>query len=163
MLNDEMVITTASQFASGLRSGESMFVRPTKDLKSFPGGVVTGDTVEKWLAGLEDTSVRVAASRPREIIAEYRLFIVGGRIITGSQYKANGRLYSKRIETSGYEPFEMAVNGWLPMDTCVMDMALTPEGEYRVVEFNCINCSGFYDHDLKALVTALTEHTDKRK
>ena len=42
-----------------------------------------------------------------------------------------------------------------------MDLALVKEG-LKVIEFNCINASGFYDHDVKAIMTSLYEYSIKQ-
>jgi hypothetical protein len=38
----------------------------------------------------------------------------------------------------------------------VMDICLTPDG-WKIVEINCVNCSGFYRGDLQKLVMALED------
>jgi hypothetical protein len=48
-------------------------------------------------------------------------------------------------------------NKWLPDQCCVMDLALV-EDELKVIEFNCINSSGFYDHDVDAIFKALWKY-----
>jgi hypothetical protein len=68
------------------------FVRPTFDSKAFSGKVVDGHDFAAWREGLRpsatlgpDTPVMVARWKP--IYGEYRTWIVGGRLITASQYK----------------------------------------------------------------------------
>jgi hypothetical protein len=46
---------------------------------------------------------------------------------------------------------------WSPAPTIVMDLCLTVEGQYKVLEWNCLNSSGFYACDVGAIVTALEE------
>jgi ATP-grasp domain-containing protein len=49
-------------------------------------------------------------------------------------------------------------NVWLPAACCVMDTCLLDTGELKVVEFNCINGSGFYDHDVKKIMKVWWEY-----
>jgi len=49
-------------------------------------------------------------------------------------------------------------NKWLPYDCVVMDIAELATGEYKVVEFNSINSSGFYEHNITAVVEALSNY-----
>lgn len=94
----------------------------------------------------------------KKINAEYRFFVVAGRIITWSQYaKNNEMIISSNVPRH--------VGMWLaPLvkDTIgyyVVDVADTPEG-LRVIETNTLNSSGLYDCDIVKLVTALKEYHD---
>jgi hypothetical protein len=49
---------------------------------------------------------------------------------------------------------------WLPDSCCVMDLALVDDS-LKVIEFNCINSSGFYNHDVSKIFKELYEfHTN---
>ena len=48
---------------------------------------------------------------------------------------------------------------WLPSPCCVMDTCLVGD-DMKVVEFNCINASGFYDHDISLVLNKLLEYTN---
>ncbi len=49
----------------------------------------------------------------------------------------------------------------LIIETCVMDLALTNEG-LKVVEFNCLNASGFYYHDVRAIVKEVNAYYERK-
>lgn len=92
----------------------------------------------------------------KEIRAEYRFFVIGGRIATSSQYAKNGEMDIRR-----YVPQHVGM--WLaPLvhDTIgyyVVDVADT-SGGLRVIETNTLNSSGLYDCDIVALAEALKEY-----
>ena len=44
-----------------------------------------------------------------------------------------------------------------PAEAFVMDICLTPDG-WKIVEINCINCSGFYNGDMQKLLIALENY-----
>lgn len=43
---------------------------------------------------------------------------------------------------------------YCPAKAFVLDICLYQD-EYKIVEINCINCSGFYDADMSKLIQAL--------
>lgn len=139
------------------------FIRPVKDLKEFSGTVAQVADIKNWMSSPksgnfsfgEDTLIML--SPIKKIYSESRFFVVGGKIVDGSYYRMGGRLMSKHIEQP--EVIEMAqelANKWLPHECCVMDLADTDDG-IKVIEFNTINSSGFYDHDVKKIVYAMTD------
>jgi len=54
----------------------------------------------------------------------------------------------------------MFADKWLPNRNVVMDLALV-DNELKVIEFNCINCSGFYNHDVRKIFDALYMESTK--
>ncbi len=151
MLNDDAVILTLPDALIHLQSIDHAFVRPVEDLKAFPGVVVD----KSWNPDDIDISTEIAISSCKNIVAEWRYFIVNGVIISGSLYRLRGKLH-KQLETDSYilEQAQILADRWLPHPTCVMDVAYIDERGYRIIEFNCFNCSGFYDHDLEKIVKA---------
>ena len=146
--------------------GAEMFIRPSDDLKLFSGQVMKVRDMVKFLGDamkapssaseqlFEETEIVLA--KPKPIEGEWRWFIVGGKVISGSCYRYKGELV-KAPETS-----QLAINKaqemadiWLPDDCCVMDLAMVEGEGMKVIEFNCINASGFYAHDVKAIFHAL--------
>lgn len=139
------------------------FIRPLHDLKEFAGTVTTVEEIRKWMKSTDsgnfsftaDTQIMVAPVQ--EIFSEARFFIVGGKVIDGSYYRQNGQLKSKHIEDSHiYNAIQKMADQWLPHTCCVMDVADTENG-LKCIEFNTINSSGFYDHDIKKIVHALSD------
>jgi hypothetical protein len=92
---------------------------------------------------------------PQNIKAEWRWFVVGGKVISGSMYRAHNQLRKMRVvEQDLINEAQLLADKWLPDECCVMDLALVGE-ELKVIEFNCINSSGFYDNDVNAIFEAL--------
>lgn len=105
-----------------------------------------------------DPEMLVIISEPKNILAEWRWFIVNGEIVDGAMYKNRGQLV-KVYETDKQviEEAQKFADGWLPNMNCVMDLALTERG-LKVIEFNCINSSGFYNHDVNKIFKSLCQN-----
>ncbi|HBY64834.1 MAG TPA: hypothetical protein DEG42_00270 [Acholeplasmataceae bacterium] len=170
MLNTAPIrLDEAIKFLETRPSDEMWFTRPSKDLKEYTGLVDTAGELVLWLRDRVlcassgsyqlQPDTMIVLSEPQNIDAEYRWFIVGGKVITGSMYRNNGQLFSQRQVDKGVilEAQEFA-DKWLPNSCCVMDLALINESEMKVIEFNCINSSGFYDCDVNAIFKALWEY-----
>ena len=147
---------------------EEWFIRPVEDLKAFNGTLTVGKEIKRWMESVDSGNfsfgehTEVALSRPKEILMEWRYFIVNRKIVTGSSYRYKGMKLTKREEDPEViaEAQKMA-DGWLPHETCVMDLALTPNG-LKIVEFNCLNSSGFYYHNIRDFVKSVTEYAEKQ-
>lgn len=146
------------------------FVRPSEDLKQFSGQVMNAKDCAEWLKDRmlcassgsyqlsKDTMIVLA--EPKTILAEWRWFIVDGKVISGSLYRKEGQLYKKReTDIDIIILAQQLADGWLPSPCCVMDTAIIEESsDTKIVEFNCINASGFYDNDIQAIFKALWDY-----
>ena len=172
MLNKDVVfageIKDSIAILQQLDSNTKLFMRPSEDLKQFSGTVMTaGDAVE-WLetacscdtsehAQLKPTT-RIIVSPVQDIQAEWRYFIVGGKIVSGSMYRHSGYMKLAEVtDESTIKEAQLFANKWLPAQCCVMDLAMV-DNCLKVIEFNCLNSSGFYDHDVAAVFKALYEY-----
>jgi len=189
MLNDRDIyghggIYTADEAISflenGLRGGGmTWFTRPDQDLKHYAGYVGSSNEICEHIRSMVDSynrgeqgtygmnpSTKLVFSVPQTIHAEWRWFIVDGKIIDGSMYRAHGQL-RKLHETDAdvIREAQVLADIWLPMDCVVMDTALVGDNldraEMKVVEFNTINSSGFYDNDVPAVFNALWKYHNK--
>lgn len=171
LLNNDITICRVDQlhtFMPDQNPNSYWFIRPLSDLKVFQGTCVQLREIRRWQTSKEsrssqiDPGTMVVVAEAKSIFAEYRYFIVGGKVISGSEYHVGGRKLPKRVED-----FERLANAqamanlWLPHENCVMDLAETEEG-MRVIEFNTINCAGFYNHDINAVIEALTHYYQTR-
>ena len=151
------------------------FLRPIDDSKYFAGKVFLPEEFNAWkhqvvdlgedfgnsLTG--DTLVQICV--PKTIFAEYRYWIVDGRIVSKSMYKRGDKvLYCADVDAR-FDEFVMrcigrhdegAAPGWEPHRAFVIDVCDTPEG-IRIVEINTINAAGFYAADVQEIVMALEE------
>ncbi len=164
-LNAGAVCTTLADMP---RRFERFFVRPVLDTKSFAGTVMTWDEFEAFRLGVsrlcEDRDVtlrlsdRIAAAPLTEIAAEYRFFVIAGRVVTGSRYKRGDRVASSTEVPPDVSRFaQECVNRWAPNEAFTLDVAETPSGP-RVIELNSANSAGFYACDVGAVVDAVNAH-----
>jgi hypothetical protein len=152
---------------------KTYFFRPSADLKQFSGQMMKAGEAAKWLesATISDSTNYqqispddyIVIGFPREILAEWRHFIVDGRVVSSAMYRRRGQLIRNReSDPEVLKEAQGLANLWLPDKCCVMDTALieteSGERELKVIEFNCINGSGFYGHDIHAIFSALYKY-----
>jgi hypothetical protein len=144
------------------------FVRPSEDRKVFSGQVIDQANFDVWLKATEQAAYSgyttltpetlVVVSPLKAIHAEWRFFVIDGTIVTGSLYKRGDYvrplplLYREDSELYA----EQMVNKWQPDRAFVIDIALTDKG-YKVIEYNCLNSSGFYKSNVGKIVNAIEE------
>lgn len=177
MLNDEMIMPASEAYEflfEDFKNNPSghWFMRPDADLKQFSGYVDSNVELGQHLSSMMmshqrgevgsyamSPSTKVVLAEPKVIDAEWRWFIVGGKIISGSMYRAHGQLRKLReLDQEVIDEAQNLADAWLPMDCVVMDTALVRGRFVKVVEFNCINSSGFYDNDVDAVFKALWDY-----
>lgn len=143
------------------------FVKPSTDLKAFKGGLIQpGYTLRQFLYedGMVDAHLEsfiknnepIVIARPQEVKREYRFFVVHGEVITGSQYMFDGHvLYSDIVPA----PVQFTANEYArlyqPASVFTMDLCTLANGEIKIVEYNCVNCSGVYHTDIAKFAKAL--------
>lgn len=163
MLNSDGVVISAYDPVPD-KMGNVFFARPTKDTKVFSGGLFTRGQWEDYMKETDDTSVRSAIDQetkilvapPKHIQQEIRCWVVGGKIASISQYKIGNRVvYQNHDNNEEAHIFVRSlIKKFQPAKAYVIDICLFQD-EYKVVEINCINCSGFYDVDMSKLIQAL--------
>jgi len=140
----------------------SMFLRPCQDNKIFNGGVFYCDdwdfTQQNLIESGIDLNIEVQIAPIKKVFREVRLFVVGGKVVTGSQYTFGNRfLTSEYIGDDIIQFANEMIEIYQVADCFVMDIAETDNG-LKIVEINCINCSGFYDSDVMKLLIALEDY-----
>lgn len=171
MLNyDAEIISVGDlkQRFTGVPDDDVYFIRPVKDLKEFNGTVTTAKEIRRWRDSDDSQSFSFrndtlcAVSPPKNIKAEWRWFVVDGKVVSGSTYKMHGqRLVQREQDQAVIDEAQGFADKWLPNDVCVMDIALTSDGP-KVIEFNCFNSSGFYYHDIGAVLGAVNDYVDNK-
>lgn len=164
MLNHHAVVC---DLASATCGGDTVFVRPVADTKSFTGKLFEQREFEDWKRRAcdlgnalpdspslkADTLVQVCD--PVEIHAEYRCWIVKGKVVTCSVYRRGGlAFFSDEVDERVVAYAQDRVAEWQPHEAFVLDVCDTPAG-MRVVEINTINCSALYAANVQRLVEAL--------
>jgi hypothetical protein len=138
--------------------GQAFFIRPAEDNKAFDGAVMDAETLRDWrgdAAKRHLQQIDVIVSPLRTIYREYRLFVVDRQVVTGSVYKVAGRpQLSPEVEPYVLDYARDVIARWTPAASFVIDIALTDDG-LKIIEFNNINCSGFYASDVARYVQAM--------
>lgn len=164
LLNADAIV---SKFEDAKIVGARAFIRPIEDSKVFAGNIFTDTALRSWQESIlklkEDTGTSmngdtlVQVCPIKEIFAEYRYWIVDGKICTKSMYKRGEEVYySPQVDERFDEYVQDCIDSWSPMKEFVIDVADTSEG-LKIVEINTLNSSGYYAGDVQKLVLALEE------
>lgn len=144
---------------------EYFFARPCQDTKLFTGQCFSKDAwrdFAKWHLTNSTTSFTeinestpIQVSKMKVINQEIRFFIIDGKIVTASQYVMNERtIYAENHDEDVHAFVNDMIKIYQPAEAFVMDIAVTPNG-LKIVEINCINCSGLYHCNVQKIVMAL--------
>jgi hypothetical protein len=167
MLNHDMIVGAVSDIVT---PSDMFFVRPVEDTKSIVGEVYTRSQFEDWQtriiamdmdSGLSYSTIRstteICVASVKQIDAEYRCFVVNGKVATASQYKLNGQLYKNpNVDQYIIDYVHAVIKDWKPDIAFVLDVALS-HGKLYIIEANCINSSGLYEIDTQKLIMAVEE------
>ena len=96
LLNSDYYILPYGEFVN--RKLTNVFIKPESGLKEFVGQVFDGDYQKLSPFGEIDPNTLVVVSETKEIKAEFRYVICGGKVITGSEYRWDNKL-DVRIDT----------------------------------------------------------------
>lgn len=159
LLNENAVINTFDKIEP---IWDEFFFRPCEDTKIFNGEVTTKEKFFLWREkemnspyGCDYANDEVMISPLKEIISEYRFFVVDGKVVTYSQYKQDNELYqSNDVPTNIVLFAQQMVDLWQPVRAFVIDIANTSEG-LKVIEINNFNSAGFYDADVVKIIDAI--------
>lgn len=174
LLNGNAVVT---KIKDATPIAEDMFLRPTKDTKAFTGTVMNRSEFAYWKENImaiedgedtplhKDTEIMMSYYKP--ILAEYRIFVVNGKIVTGSVYKQGSMGISQLNKLNAVfmpdkDVLDMAqrmIDKWQPTIAFVIDIAKTDEG-LKVIEINNFNSAGFYSSDVSKIINAIEELVD---
>lgn len=150
-LNGDGEAQSLSEVLQRLQRGERLHLRPNRDDKAFNGGVYDAGSWDGMIAKRRErqqilplSDLECWASPLKEITAEYRCWLIGGKLVDISMYREDGKLSIKR-ETSQkvHGAARDLASIHLPTGNIVMDVARTEDG-FKVIEFNPINSSGWY-------------------
>ena len=136
--------------------GDEVFARPTSCHKLFVGRRIGRETFNSALAPTRyDPATLVVVAAPKEITCEWRLVVVGDRVIAGSQYAQDGtRAITSNCpgEVRTFTESMLAEVRWRPDPIFMLDVCES-EGRLWLVELNSFSCSWLYQCDLSAVVT----------
>lgn len=146
-----------------------VFIKPDDNDKRFHGEKVSEDNRDKWYEyaqfyGAPKESLALVA-RPSHINAEWRLVVANRKIVTGSMYKADGRTTMGPIDPTwqfdrGAMDFAdevIASTEWQPAPIYALDVCMTEDEKYRLMEVGSVNCCGLYSCDVEKVIDAASE------
>lgn len=139
-----------------------IFVRPDKDDKLFAGQVVKVEDLLDWSEKVcfyeEFKNEPIIISQPERIKTEWRLFIVNGEVVSGSQYRSDGRLDVRPGYPEDIVPWvHERIENYEPSPVFVMDVCKVFEhDEYMIIEVGCFNSAGFYGSDIDKIVNKVS-------
>lgn len=122
-------------------------MRPTLNDKNPAGGLYLSN--EKRIGNL-DEACELWVSKPKDIIDEVRVWVVGNQPVAASQYRANKKpvnLTDNKNTKQAIIFAKLVASIFLPHEHCVMDLAKDVGGKWTVIEFNPIHSSGWYATD----------------
>ncbi|KOY87407.1 hypothetical protein AD998_15810 [bacterium 336/3] len=166
MLNHDAIITSLADFSQRNYPLESQwFIRPTSDSKAFSGSVMQFSEIQAFTKNIEEsnnpylsTQTLIAVSSPKKIEKEWRHFIVNKEVVSSSRYAQNGHLSISNTDISDdlINFIESCCEQYTPHNIFVMDTALCQD-KYFIIECNCFNGTGFYSHDIEAIIQKINQ------
>lgn len=157
MIDDGMLNADAEEHslpdAINLSFPTDRFIRPVNDLKLFNGQVLPKATtfhehIETQTVDSEiyTTKEVFLSASVKQIVREYRCFVVDWRVVDLCLYKEDGRIVANdRVLTGPHRiAIENAALQFKPSTVYVVDIAELPDGQHKVIEYNCFNASGYY-------------------
>lgn len=166
MLNIDSDILTFKEIVNGNYTNGNWFVRPIYDDKSFSGRVMTISEIQHLEASLAesnnpylDEATLVAISKPKDIAKEWRHFIVNKEIVSSSRYAEFGQSSKSAADVPNdlLEFVKERCNEYTPNAIFVMDTSLH-KNSYKIVECNCFNDTGFYEHDINTIISKVNTY-----
>lgn len=143
------------------------FARPCEDNKTFTGRVFTNESWYKFKSdffkiGAESSltnETKIQISSVKNITKEFRFWIIGGKVITGSLYRMGNWIRRSDVVDDGALDFcQKMVDIYQLADAFVMDICevlINDKPEYKIIELGCINSAGFYSANMPKLIEAI--------
>ena len=163
MLNYEARI---GKFSEIVPPAAHFFARPVDDSKSIAGTVFEREQFEEWRERVmrvqgSDTTIKAddlfMMAPIRKIFAEYRLYVMDGKIATGSRYKLGSRVfYTTDLDPAMLDYARARIAEFCPRRALCLDIAhIEGDEPYKVIETNAISSAGFYACDMQIFVNSI--------
>lgn len=143
---------------------EDVWAKPSSDGKAFNAGIIeTGKTLGEFINSqthqIGYLSETLLISSIKKIKAEYRFVIVDGILVGWSQYRRNDRLELNATVSDVVKDAAKEISKlYQPADIFVMDLCELPNGDIKIVEYNCWNASGIYNIDTRNTYNIINEY-----
>ena len=166
MLNQYAQVVPLAELMS-LQFDQPVFVKPASDLKGFTASVLPAHTPfnqhMRQLSRFANLPNETCIISPVQTLAsECRFFVVDKEVITGSYYRLNDQPYKGAPSTEYLRVAHEFAKLFQPAEAFTLDVCLTSDHQFKIVEYNCINCSGTYDANLPLLLEALACHRQSK-
>jgi len=156
-LNWDGRVTTLNKLASQPYDSERLlFIRPVSDQKEFAGNVMPFKEIKEWDKRIQTDvpdfgNLPIVVAEPVGISHEWRLFVVNGKISSGSHYREHQKLtIHSDIPKEVIEFAEKRIKEYSPAPVFVMDIGQSVN--LYVIEIGCFNSAGFYATDVEKVV-----------
>lgn len=163
-LNSDAKETTLIELSKENIDGDTfLFIRPVSDLKEFNGSVMTFEDIKNWnnkikFANEDFGNIPIVVGEAYNISHEWRLFIINGKVITGSQYRTYFVLNTNESVPQNVIDFaEEQARIYSPSDIFVMDVCKC-SNELYVLEVGCFNSAGFYLSNIDKIVNEVSKY-----
>jgi hypothetical protein len=141
------------------RDGQ-VFIRPTGSNKQFVGRLTDLESFAEDLAPARiDRTCRVVVAEPQTIGREWRLVVIDGCVVTGSQYSDGcERSIVGGTPKAVIEFAERAIReaAWTPDPAFMIDIGEC-DGELRVIELNGFSTSWLYAADFRIVAARASD------
>ena len=142
------------------------YVRPNSNDKVFGGGLFRIGYFESWLLQTEKEKLTddllCLVGTPTKLAEEYRLVVADGKVVTASMYMKNDKLhYERGCPPGARHVAEQAAAIWSPHPVFVLDVALTRDAQFRIIECGSIHTAGLYECDLAEVVQAIVSNSER--
>lgn len=158
LLNDSFEIGPLSTLNV---ESDKIFIRPDGNNKLISGCVMTKKEFEIFKKENKKYEKEIfVISKLKKIDGEYRFFVINDVIISSSKYAQSGRYDgSNQVPKIAHDFAENIISKYHPANAYVLDVAEC-NGEMKIVEYNNINCSAFYEADVKTIVDSIIFHLE---
>lgn len=146
--------------------GSPVFIRPSSGYKTFTGitmSKASWDAEVRFLGRFVDIHALIIVAPVLELNREWRVVVVENKIITGCQYKDQGKIVRIKgvpREVMDYgqgvlDSMEKSANLYQPDPAWTLDICETQDGQLKVLEVGSFSCAGFYACDPEIIIQAM--------
>jgi len=170
LINNDSIYCTMNEVLNHFETKEDqgvVFVRPSVDSKFINGNIYTKKEIEDIINGLSRIepdpsglllSSPMMISSPKNILYEYRFWVVDKEIITWSLYKRGEKvIYSNDIDIDILDFAKSVIKDVNFSRAYVIDIAKLPDNSFKIIETNTFNSSGFYAADIQKIIFAIED------
>lgn len=168
LLNDDYIMLPYGEMLrrsdflfNTLGKNTQLFVRPSSPSKTFTGQTISGyhyedDVKRLGFYDVEPESL-VIVSSPKDIDVEWRMIVIDGKVVAGSQYKTETLTQIREGYPDEVLSYAQEIaNAYRLDDAYVIDVAKS-NGELKLIEVNSFSSSGWYLADKPAIVSAAAD------